>query len=157
MAINRGEKEKILTVGTEIWEERTLETMDDIVIHNDDSIFTGELQDAVEEAYKRLLFPSLERELRNTLTRKADEHAIQTFATNLSNLLMQPPLKHKRIMGIDPAFRTGCKVAIVDETGKYFEGITIYPTPPQKKIAESEAIIFSPDWNAPTTFVKRAL
>lgn len=141
LAINRGEKEKILTVGTEIWEERTLETMDDIVIQNDNSIFTGELQDAVEEAYKRLLFPSLERELRNTLTRKADEHAIQTFATNLSNLLMQPPLQHKRIMGIDPAFRTGCKVAIVDETGKYFEGITIYPTPPQKKIAESEAII----------------
>lgn len=141
LAINRGEREKILSVKTEIWEERTLEIIDDLVILNEDSIFTGELQDAVEEAFKRLLFPSLERELRNALTEKADQHAIETFATNLSNLLMQPPLQHKVIMGIDPAFRTGCKVAVVDETGKYYEGTTIFPTPPQKKVAEAEAVL----------------
>lgn len=141
LAINRGEREKILSVKTEIWEERTLETIDDMVIKNDNSIFVEQIQDAVEEAFKRLLFPSLERELRNKLTEKADEHAIETFATNLGNLLMQPPLQHKVVMGIDPAYRTGCKVAVVDETGKYFEGTTIYPTPPQKKVAQAEAVI----------------
>ncbi len=141
LAINRGERENILFVDTELWEERTLETIDDIVIANDMSIFTERLQDAVEDAYKRLLFPSLERELRNALTERADEHAIETFATNLGNLLMQPPLKDKVIMGIDPAYRTGCKVAVVDKTGKYFEGTTIYPTPPQKKTAEAEQVV----------------
>tara|TARA_Y100001935_G_scaffold93147_1_gene77407 strand:- start:18632 stop:20809 length:2178 start_codon:yes stop_codon:yes gene_type:complete len=141
LAINRGERENVLFVKTELWEERTLETIDDIVITNDMSIFTENLQDAVEEAYKRLLFPSLERELRNSLTDRADQHAIETFATNLGNLLMQPPMQHKIIMGIDPAYRTGCKVAVVDETGKYLDGTTIYPTPPQKKVAESEVTL----------------
>ncbi len=141
LAINRGEKENILFVKTEVWEERTLETIDDIVITNDMSIFTENLQDAVEDAFKRLLSPSLERELRNSLTEQADQHAIETFATNLGNLLMQPPFQHKVIMGIDPAFRTGCKVAVVDETGKYFEGTTIFPTPPRNQIALSESVI----------------
>ncbi|MBO6524698.1 MAG: RNA-binding transcriptional accessory protein [Balneolaceae bacterium] len=141
LAINRGEKENILFVKIEVWEERTLETIDDIVINNDFSIFTEKLQDAVEDAFKRLLSPSLERELRNALTNQADQHAIETFATNLGNLLMQPPFQHKIIMGIDPAFRTGCKVAIVDETGKYFEGTTIFPTPPRNQIVQSESVI----------------
>lgn len=141
LAVNRGEKESVLFVDVELWEERTLEEIDDIVIKNDMSIFTEKLQDAVEEAYKRLLFPSLERELRNELTEKADAHAIETFATNLGNLLMQPPLDKKIVMGIDPAFRTGCKVAVVDETGKYLEGTTIYPTPPMNKIAEGEVVL----------------
>ncbi len=141
LAINRGERENILFVNTEIWEERTLETMDNLVIHNDISIFTERLQDAIEDSYKRLLFPSLERELRNALTDLADENAIETFATNLGNLLMQPPLQNKVIMGIDPAFRTGCKVAVVDQTGKYYTGTTIYPTPPREQVAESEAVI----------------
>ena len=140
LAINRGEKENILFVNVELWEERTLENIDDLVIKNDLSIFTERLQDAVEDAYKRLLFPSLERELRSDLTDKADEHAIETFATNLGNLLMQPPLDKKVVMGIDPAFRSGCKVAVVDEHGKYMEGTTTYPTPPQKKVAEAEAV-----------------
>lgn len=143
LAINRGEKESILFVKTEVWEERTLETIDNIVITNDMSIFTENLQDAVEDAFKRLLSPSLERELRNSLTEQADQHAIDTFATNLGNLLMQPPFRHKVIMGIDPAFRTGCKVAVVDETGKYFEGTTIFPTPPRNQIAQSESVIES--------------
>tara|TARA_R110002096_G_scaffold134785_5_gene286079 strand:+ start:2428 stop:4605 length:2178 start_codon:yes stop_codon:yes gene_type:complete len=141
LAINRGERENILFVNTEVWEERTLETMDNLVIHNDISIFTERLQDAIEDSYKRLLFPSLERELRNALTDLADENAIETFATNLGNLLMQPPLQNKVIMGIDPAFRTGCKVAVVDQTGKYYTGTTIYPTPPREQVAESEAVI----------------
>lgn len=141
LALNRGERENVLFVNVELHTERTLENLDDVVIKNDMSIFTPYLQDAVEDAYKRLLFPSLERELRNELTDKADEHAIQTFATNLKNLLMQPPLKDQVVMGIDPAYRTGCKVAIVNETGQYLEGSTIYPTPPQEKIKESAEVV----------------
>lgn len=141
LAINRGERENVLFVNVELWDEVTLEQIDDVVITNDDSIWVPLLQDAVEDAYKRLLFPSLERELRNQLTEKADEHAIETFATNLGNLLMQPPLDHKMVMGIDPAFRSGCKVAVVDQTGKYLEGTTVYPTPPQKKTKEAASTI----------------
>jgi uncharacterized protein len=140
LAINRGERENVLFVNVELWEDITLENIDDVVIKNDLSIFTPQLQDAVEDAYKRLLFPSLERELRNKLTEKADQHAIETFAKNLSNLLMQPPLDHKVVMGIDPAYKSGCKVAVIDETGKYLEGTTTYPTPPQNKVAEAEKV-----------------
>ncbi len=141
LAINRGEKENILFVNLDLWEERTLDNLDDEVITNEMSIFTPWLQDAVSDAYKRLLLPSLERELRNDLTGMADEHAITTFATNLKNLLLQPPLKDQVIMGIDPAFRTGCKIAVIDETGRYLEGTTIYPTPPQNKTAESAELL----------------
>ena len=141
LALNRGEKENVLFVNLEVNENRTLENLDDVVITNDLSIFTPQLQDAVEDAYKRLLMPSLERELRNELTDQADEHAIQTFATNLKNLLLQPPLKDQVVMGIDPAYRTGCKVAVVDETGQYLDGQTIFPTPPQKKIKESADVV----------------
>jgi len=140
LAINRGERENVLFVNVELWDDITLENIDDMVIENEMSIFVPKLQDAVEDAYKRLLFPSLERELRNQLTEKADQHAIETFAKNLSNLLMQPPLDHKVVMGIDPAYKSGCKVAVVDETGKYLEGTTTYPTPPQKKVAEAEKV-----------------
>ena len=138
LAINRGERENVLFVNVELWDDITLENIDDVVIENEMSIFVPQLQDAVEDAYKRLLFPSLERELRNKLTEKADQHAIETFATNLSNLLMQPPLDNKVVMGIDPAYRSGCKVAVIDETGKYLEGTTTYPTPPQNKVEEAE-------------------
>src|SRR5690625_4109607 len=140
LAINRGERENVLFVHVELWDEVTLENIDDTVITNDMSIFVPRLQDAVEDAYKRLLFPSLERELRNDLTDRADEHAIETFAKNLSNLLMQPPLDQKVVMGIDPAYRSGCKVAVVDETGKYLEGTTTYPTPPRNKVTEAEKV-----------------
>lgn len=141
LALNRGERENILFVNLEMNTDRTLENLDDVVITNDMSIFTPYLQDAVEDAYKRLLVPSLERELRNELTDMADEHAIQTFATNLKNLLLQPPLKDQVVMGVDPAYRTGCKVAVIDDIGTYQEGTTIYPTPPQKKIAESAEVV----------------
>ncbi|MCC5914982.1 MAG: RNA-binding transcriptional accessory protein [Balneolaceae bacterium] len=136
LALNRGERENILFINLELNESRTLENLDDVVISNDLSIFTPYIQDAVEDAYKRLLMPSLERELRKELTEQADEHAIQTFATNMKSLLLQPPLKDQVVMGVDPAFRTGCKIAVIDEIGNYKEGTTIYPTPPQKKVAE---------------------
>ncbi len=141
LALNRGERENVLFVNLEMNSDRTLEKLDDVVITNDMSIFTPYLQDAVEDSYKRLLIPSLERELRNELTEMADEHAIQTFATNLKNLLLQPPLKNQVVMGVDPAYRTGCKVAVIDDIGTYQEGTTIYPTPPQKKIAESANVV----------------
>ncbi|PWN07631.1 Tex family protein [Rhodohalobacter mucosus] len=141
LALNRGERENVLFVNLELNTGRTLDSLDDLVITDDMSIFTPYLQDAVEDAYKRLLIPSLERELRNELTAAADEHAIATFATNVRNLLLQPPLKNHIVMGIDPAFRTGCKVAIIDETGAYLEGTTIFPTPPQNKISESAKVV----------------
>ena len=141
LAINRGERENVLFVNLELNESITLDNLDDMVITNDASIFTPRLQDAVEDSYKRLLLPSLEREYRNELTDMADEHAIETFATNLKSLLLQPPLRNQVVMGIDPAYRTGCKVAVIDALGTYQEGTTIYPTPPQKKIKASKKVV----------------
>lgn len=143
LAINRGERENMLFVHLDLWKDRTLTNLDDVVIKNDLSIFTPYLQDAVGDAYKRLLLPALERELRSELTTMADEHAITTFATNMKSLLLQPPLKNQVVMGIDPAYRTGCKIAVIGETGRYLEGTTIYPTPPQKKVTESAKLLNS--------------
>lgn len=141
LALNRGEREGILSVNLEVMEEQCLDHIDSIVLKNEDSIFTDHLLDAIDDAFKRLLFPALEREIRNELTEMADEHAIDTFAANMKNLLMQPPLANMVVMGIDPAYRTGCKVAIIDETGKYLDGNTIYPTEPFRKVAEAETIV----------------
>jgi uncharacterized protein len=141
LALNRGEREGVLMVNLEIDEEKTIDNIDWIVMKEEDTIFTDYLYEAIDDAYKRLLFPALERELRNELTDQADEHAIQTFARNLGNLLMQPPLASKTVMGIDPGFRTGCKVAVVDQFGKYLDGNTIYPVPPHNRVDESEKII----------------
>jgi uncharacterized protein len=141
LALNRGERENILNVGFDVDEELCLDHIDHILLKNEDHIFTDHFLDATEDAFKRLLFPALEREIRNELTESADEHAIGTFAENMKNLLLQPPLAQKIVMGIDPAFRTGCKVAVIDTTGKYLEGNTIYPTEPFRKVAEAEAII----------------
>ena len=141
LALNRGEREGVLMVNLEIDEEKTIDNIDWIVMKEEDTIFTDYLYEAIDDAYKRLLFPALERELRNELTDQADEHAIQTFARNLGNLLMQPPLASKTVMGIDPGFRSGCKVAVVDQFGKYLDGNTIYPVPPHNRVAESEKTI----------------
>lgn len=141
LALNRGERENILKVELEVLEDQCLDHIDDVILKNEDSIFTDDLMDAIEDAFKRLLYPSLERELRNELTEMADEHAIKTFAENMKNLLMQPPLANKVVMGIDPAFRTGCKVAVIDATGKYLQGDTIYPTEPFRRVAEAEATL----------------
>jgi uncharacterized protein len=143
LALNRGERESILIVNLDVMEDQCLDHIDSVILKNEDSIFTDYLLDAIDDSYKRLLFPALEREIRNELTQLADEHAINTFAANMKNLLMQPPLANKIVMGIDPAFRTGCKVAVIDETGKYLDGNTIYPTEPFKKVAEAEKIVGS--------------
>ena len=95
----------------------------------------------MEDAYKRLIYPSMENETRNAITEKAEEQAIKVFRENLKNLLLQPPIKDKVVMGIDPAYRTGCKVAVVDETGKVLDTAVIYPTPPQNKVEEAKKIV----------------
>ncbi|MBN1780731.1 RNA-binding transcriptional accessory protein [bacterium] len=141
LAINRGEKEAMLRVWIEVDQDPIIEYLFDNVITNPASLFTGELKTACEDAYQRLIAPAIQRELRNMLTEKADEHAIRIFAENLRALLLVPPLRNQIIMGIDPGYRTGCKVAVIDETGKYMNGITIYPHPPQKRTDESRSIL----------------
>lgn len=138
LAINRGEREKILSVSVEVDSDRVIADIEKMVIENPRSIFAEMLRLAVSDSYKRLIAPSIEREVRSELTDGADEHAISTFATNLKNLLLQAPVAGKMIMGIDPGFRTGCKVAIIDETGKYLEGETIFPHPPQNRVFDAK-------------------
>ena len=141
LALNRGEKEEALKVSIEADHETALQKLNHLIITNKKSIFTSELEEAIADGYKRLLFPSLERELRAALTETAEEHAIKIFGLNLRNLILQPPVKDRRVMGIDPGYRTGCKVAVVDETGKLLETATIYPHPPVEKRDESLAIL----------------
>ena len=138
LAINRGEREKALKVSIEVVEENLLAEIRRLHLKNPQSIFTDALQAAIADSYKRLISPSIEREIRAELSEKSDEHAIGIFATNLKNLLLQPPVKGKIIMGIDPGFRSGCKVAVIDETGKYLEGETIFPHPPQNRIFDAK-------------------
>ena len=128
LAINRGEKDKKLKVSFDIVAEEIINRLG-IRLIKDKNHFTGlYLEKAVEDSYKRLLFPSIDREIRNSLTERAEEEAIKVFAINLNPLLMQPPIKGKNVMAIDPGFRTGCKVAVVDETGKVLDYTTVYPT-----------------------------
>ncbi len=138
LAINRGEREKVLKVSIEVVDENMLEEIRKQHLKNPQSIFTGALETAISDSYKRLISPSIEREIRAELSEKSDEHAIGIFATNLKNLLLQPPVKGKVIMGIDPGFRSGSKVAVIDETGKYLEGETIFPHPPQNRIFDAK-------------------
>jgi len=139
LAMNRGEDEKMLKVSISVEQDFVLNKIEGYYLKNGKSIFTDLLKNAIKDSYSRLLQPTLEREFRNMLTEKADKHAINVFALNLKNLLLQPPLAEKIIMGIDPGFRTGCKVAVIDFTGKYLKGITIYPHPPQKQFYESKS------------------
>ena len=141
LAINRGAKEGILKVAVEVDEPVLLAEIESLYVKNRRSIFTEYLQKAIRDSYQRLIAPSIGREVRNALTEKADEHAINVFATNLKNLLLQPPIRGRVIMGIDPGYRTGCKVAVIDETGKYLQGETIYPHPPQKKYFEAKSVV----------------
>jgi len=133
LAINRGETEGFLKVLVEAPVPELLADLEHKFITNAKSIYREQLQLAIKDSYERLVSPAIERELRNRLTEVADAHAINIFATNLRNLLMQPPTKGHIIMGIDPGLRTGCKVAVIDETGKYLEGDTIYPHEPKKR------------------------
>jgi len=138
LALNRGEKEKILKVDVVTDEITAHRLIRETYFKYSETVFEELLQTVIEDSYKRLIFPSLERETRNKLTETSDLHAIEIFAGNLKQLLLQPPLLGKKIMGIDPGFYSGSKVAIIDETGKYLEGSTIYPHPPQSKIAEAK-------------------
>ena len=141
LAINRGEKEKFLTVRIEAPEERILRYLEKKVITNENENTTECLREVVADSYKRLIAPSIEREIRSELTEKAEDGAIKVFGKNLTQLLMQPPITGKVVLGWDPAFRTGCKLAVVDETGKVLDTIVVYPTEPQNKIAETKKIV----------------
>jgi uncharacterized protein len=141
LALNRGEKLEALKVALETEHELALAKLTAGIVTNRKSLFTTDLEAAVADGYKRLLFPSLERELRTAVTDTAEEHAIKIFGLNLRNLILQAPVKGYRVMGIDPGYRTGCKVAVVDETGKLLDIATIYPHPPQEKHDETLVIL----------------
>jgi uncharacterized protein len=141
LAINRGEREGILRVKLEGPDEALITRIQSRTITNPRSIFSDQIREAVADGYKRLLAPSIGTELRGELTGVSDEHAIETFALNLRQLLLQPPVRGKMVIGIDPGFRTGCKVALVDPTGKFLGGVTIYPHEPQKRWSEAKTIL----------------
>ena len=141
LAINRGENEKILTVHVEAPEEKILQWLCRQVVKKDNPNTTPFLKEAVEDSYKRLIAPAIEREIRSELTEKAQEGAIKVFGKNLEQLLMQPPVAGRTVLGWDPAFRTGCKLAVVDPTGKVLDTVVIFPTEPQKKVKESKEIL----------------
>lgn len=141
LAINRGEREEFLNVKIDIAEEGIISHLSRFVMKSNNSITSPYVYEALVDGYKRLIAPSIEREIRNDLTEKAEEQAIKVFAANLKNLLLQPPVKGKVTMGFDPAYRTGCKIAVVDETGKLLETTTIYPTAPQHAVEQSKDVL----------------
>lgn len=141
LALNRGEAEKILNVKVEAPVEKILQYLEKKVISRDNPNTTPALQAVVEDSYKRLIAPAIEREIRNELTERAEDGAIRVFGKNLEQLLMQPPIAGKVVLGWDPAFRTGCKLAVVDSTGKVLDTTVIYPTAPQNKVEESKAVL----------------
>ncbi len=141
LAINRGEKEGVLRVSLDAPEDLILGQIEHRVVRTPRSPFASHLRMAVEDGYNRLVAPAIERELRGGLTEGSDDHAIHVFATNLKALLLQPPVRGKVVMGIDPGFRTGCKVAIVDGTGKYLHSFTIYPHEPQRERERSKTLL----------------
>ena len=138
LAINRGEKEKFLKVSLVLPDEEVLSRIKEKVILNPSLETSKILENCIKDSYKRLIFPSIEREIRGMLQERAEKEAIGVFALNLRSLLMQPPTREKVIMGIDPGYRTGCKVAVIDETGKLLEYTTIYPTEPHNKVQEAK-------------------
>ncbi len=141
LALNRGEAEKILTVKLEAPEERILRFLEKKVIIRENPYTEPVLKAVIEDSYKRLIAPAIEREIRNELTEKAEDGAIRVFGKNLEQLLMQPPIVGQVVLGWDPAFRTGCKLAVVDATGKVLDTVVIYPTAPQNKVSEAKAIL----------------
>ena len=140
LAINRGEKEKVLNVKIEMPEENIIASLDKVIIKGE-SQFKPLLKEAIEDGFKRLIKPAIEREIRSQLTEKAEDGAITVFGQNLKQLLMQPPIAGRNVLGWDPAFRTGCKLAVVDNTGKVLYTTVIFPTAPQNKMAESKKIV----------------
>ncbi|MCI8742352.1 MAG: RNA-binding transcriptional accessory protein [Lachnospiraceae bacterium] len=141
LALNRGEKEKLLTVKLAAPEETVLSYLEKQVIQKDNPYTTPLLREVVADSYERLIAPAIEREIRNDLTEKAEAGAIRVFGKNLEQLLMQPPIAGRVVLGWDPAFRTGCKLAVVDDTGKVLDTTVIYPTAPQNKVEEAKTVL----------------
>ncbi|MBR4708198.1 MAG: RNA-binding transcriptional accessory protein [Pseudobutyrivibrio sp.] len=141
LALNRGEKEKILKVSIEAPVDDILRYLDKKVISKENPNTTDALKATIEDAYTRLIAPSIENEIRNNLTEMAEDGAIKVFGKNLTQLLMQPPIAGRNVLGWDPAFRTGCKIAVVDATGKVLDTTVVYPTAPQNKVEETKKVI----------------
>ncbi|MDW2799594.1 Tex family protein [Clostridium boliviensis] len=141
LAINRGEKEKVLTVKVLAPEDVILRYLEKQVITRDNPVTAPVLREVIKDSYDRLIAPAIEREIRNDLTETAENGAIRVFGKNLEQLLMQPPIVGKVVLGWDPAFRTGCKLAVVDETGKVLDTVVIYPTAPQNKVEEAKTVL----------------
>ena len=141
LALNRGEAEKVLVVKITVPEEKILSYLENKTILEENPNTTPLLQEAIADSYNRLIAPAIEREIRNDLTEKAEDGAIKVFGKNLEQLLMQPPIVGKIVLGWDPAFRTGCKLAVVDGTGKVLDTTVIYPTAPQNKVEESKQVL----------------
>ena len=142
LALNRGEKEKILTVNIDIDEEKIINYLEEKIIKNDKSFVCDEVIDAIKDSYKRLIFPSIEREIRSDLSEKADEAAIDNFGKNLESLLLQPPIREKQVLAFDPGFVNGCKLAVIDKTGKYLTSTIIKPfCNNDKYLEQSKAIL----------------
>lgn len=138
LAINRGEKEKFITVKIQADEDRIHSYLEKKIIRDTNKDCTEILKEVIKDSYKRLIFPSIERDIRNELTEKAEDGAISVFGKNLSQLLMQPPIANQIVLGWDPGFRTGCKIAVVDATGKVLDTAVVYPTAPHNKIDETK-------------------
>ncbi|MBA4406345.1 RNA-binding transcriptional accessory protein [bacterium] len=141
LAINRGEKEFFIKVILSYDKLGILNTIFNKYFSYDESVFDEILNEIVEDSFSRLIYPSIERDVRNQLSEEADLHAIEIFASNLRQLLLQPPINSKNILGIDPGFYSGSKLAVIDKTGKYIEGVTIYPHPPQNRSTEAKKIL----------------
>lgn len=143
LAINRAEKEKVITVNIDINKEDIINNLKSKIIKNDKSLVVDMVIDAINDAYKRLIEPSIEREIRSDLTEKAEEVAINNFGKNLEKLLLQPPMKDKMVLGLDPAYRTGCKLAVLSPVGQSLEIAVIYPHEPVKKYEEAKKIVLN--------------
>lgn len=141
LALNRGEEEKFLTVKIAAPEEQIIQYLERKVLTKDNPYTTPVLKEVIADSYSRLIAPSIEREIRNEMTERAEEGAIKVFGKNLEQLLMQPPIVGRVVLGWDPAFRTGCKLAVVDETGKVLDTVVIYPTAPQNKVEEAKKVL----------------
>ena len=141
LALNRGEKEKVLTVKVEAPEENILRDLEKQIVTQDNPYTAPVLREVAADSYRRLIAPAIEREIRSALTETAEAGAIKVFGKNLKQLLMQPPVAGRVVLGWDPAFRTGCKLAVVDATGKVLDTTVIYPTAPQNKVEESKKIV----------------
>ncbi|MCD8196187.1 MAG: RNA-binding transcriptional accessory protein [Lachnospiraceae bacterium] len=141
LALNRGEKEKVLTVKIEAPTEKILRYLEKKVITRDNLRTTSALQDCIADSYARLIAPAIEREIRNLLTEQAEEGAIKVFGKNLEQLLMQPPIAGQTVLGWDPGYRNGCKLAVVDPTGKVLDALVVYPTAPKHQVRETKATV----------------